>query len=370
VFGVPAGGSVAAARAEVAKLAGAQVIVGLFAMPRPEARNLLKQLDGVWFGVVGAEVGEGMAEPEPVGGAFLISPADQGRRAARVELHVKNGKPAALLFGGEAEKKTQLERAQKRIDTLKAQLADWRKDATADAAFVKAREAELAGLEGERARLDASRPSPPPGSWFSYALVPIRRTLPRDAKVAAQLKQLDKQIGQVNFAASQHTPPPSPEPGQPRYVGVSACGKCHQPAVEFWKTTVHARAWKTLVDADKQYNYDCIGCHVTGFGRAGGSNLGSAEKQGLVNVQCEVCHGPGSKHVEEAGLDEPKTLTLKPAERFCADNCHTPEHSDTFQLAPYLRDVTGKGHGEKLRALLGAGVTGHELRQKALGTAH
>ena len=72
---------------------------------------------------------------------------------------------------------------------------------------------------------------------------------------------------------------------------------------------------------------------------------------------------------ENHGLDEPSTLVKRPAERFCADNCHRPEHSDTFQLVPYLRDVTGKGHGEKLRAQLGDGVTGHELRHNALSAA-
>jgi hypothetical protein len=68
-------------------------------------------------------------------------------------------------------------------------------------------------------------------------------------------------------------------------------------------------------------------------------------------------------------MEDPKTLVLKPAERFCADNCHTKEHSDTFALVPYLRDILGRGHGEKARTALGNGPTGHELRQKALAAA-
>src|SRR5205085_10310562 len=105
----------------------------------------------------------------------------------------------------------------------------------------------------------------------------------------------------------------------------------------------------------KQYNYDCTGCHVTGLNKPGGANLATVEKQALADVQCETCHGPGSIHVAEAGLEEPKTLTLAPDDRFCADNCHTKQHSDTFQLQPYLRDVLGKGHGEKRRKQLGDG---------------
>ncbi len=375
VFGITsvtgAKAALPAAKTAVAELKsrGAQIIVALLTMPRLDARNLLKQLDGVQFGVVGADVGEGMTEAEAVGGAFLVAPADQGRRAARIELHVRDGQTKLAPFGGEAERKTQIERAQKRIDTLKAQLAEWKKDPNADAGFVAARQAELAALQTDRARLDGEKPTAPAGSYFSYSLVPIRRALPRDPRTAELLKQLDKKIGTVNFAAAQHEALPAADPATPHYVGMSACYKCHRPAVEFWQHTVHAQAWKTLVDVNKQYNYDCIGCHTTGLGRPGGANLATVEKAGLVDVQCEVCHGPASKHVAEAGLDDPSTLTRKPAERFCADNCHRPEHSDTFQLVPYLRDVTGKGHGEKLRASLGKGVTGHELRHAALQSA-
>jgi hypothetical protein len=132
---------------------------------------------------------------------------------------------------------------------------------------------------------------------------------------------------------------------------------------------VHAQAWNTLADLDKQYNYDCIGCHVTGWQRPGSAGLAQVEKARLTDVQCEVCHGPGSRHIAEEGLESPKSLTLRPADRFCVDNCHTQEHSDTFQLEPYLRDVVGKGHGEKLAQKLGPGVTGHELRQKAIAAA-
>jgi cytochrome c2 len=50
-------------------------------------------------------------------------------------------------------------------------------------------------------------------------------------------------------------------------------------------------------------------------------------------------------------------------------SCHTPEHSDTFQFEPYLRDVVGKGHGEARRTALGDGPTGRELRAAGLAKA-
>jgi hypothetical protein len=194
--------------------------------------------------------------------------------------------------------------------------------------------------------------------------------LPRDPAAAATLRALDRRVGAENLRAAQSLPAPSAEAGQPTYVGRAACVKCHKEADAFWHKTVHARGWQTLVDVDKQYNYDCIGCHVTGWQRPGGVGMAQAEKAGLVDVQCEVCHGPASRHVADAGLDDPKTLLRRPRDTLCADACHTKEHSDTFQLEPYLRDIVGPGHGAELAKKLGPGVTGHELRQKALATLH
>jgi len=369
--GLQAGDPVAAATAAVAKLKadGAQVIVALLGMNRDEARTLMTAVDGIGFGIIGAEVGEGMPEAEPVKGGFLVAPADQARRVVRIELHAKKGVVALTPFAGEAARQVTLERQQRKVKTLTLQLAGWKGDPHADKAFVAAREKELAEVSADKTRLEKERPVPPDASYFTYALEPVRVALPRDPKVAGELRALAHEIGQRNFSAARDLPPPPAEAGKPSYVGMAACGKCHKAAVAFWQKTVHAQAWKTLVDVDKQYNYDCISCHVTGWLRPGGSNLGSVEKQALLNVQCEVCHGPGSKHVAEEGMDEPKTILARPADRLCADQCHTKEHSDTFQLDPYLRDILGKGHGEARRKQLGDGVTGHELRSKALAAA-
>lgn len=373
---VKAGEPVAAAKRAVAQLKkrGAEVVVALCGMDRGETRRLVRAVPGIAFAVVGAEVGDGMTEPEPVaagdGSAWLMAPGDLARYAVKLTVE-RRGDGPMQLYAGEAARKHELERDDRRIATLKLQLAEWKKDPTADKAFVAARQQELDELTAARGKLATSAPPPPPstGNWFSYELVPVRHVIARDAEVAGELRKLAQTIGRVNLEAAHGQAPPPVEGDAPTYVGMAACEKCHKPAVAFWKKTVHAEAWKTLVDVDKQYHYDCIGCHVTGWDKPGGVNLVTVEKRGLVDVQCETCHGPGGKHVAEAGLDDPLTLVKRPPERFCADNCHTKEHSDTFQLVPYLRDILGKGHGEKARAALGNGVTGHELRKKALDAA-
>ena len=107
---------------------------------------------------------------------------------------------------------------------------------------------------------------------------------------------------------------------------------------------MHASAWKTLVDGGKQDDYKCIGCHVTGYGQVGGSSLGHTER--LRDVQCEICHGPGSIHVAEKGLEEPPAVHRETPASTCTA-CHTEQHSDTFQYEAYLRDILGPGHGAR-----------------------
>jgi hypothetical protein len=192
----------------------------------------------------------------------------------------------------------------------------------------------------------------------------MRRALPRDPGLASAMRALDKAIGAANLRHAE--PPPRAPAGRAAFVGDQACGKCHKKAAVFWKTTVHAHAWKTLVDGGKTGDDDCVSCHVTGYGEVGGSSLGFTKK--LEAIQCETCHGPGSIHVAEEGLEDPPAVRLETPESLCV-RCHNAKHSDTFQYQAYLRDIVGKGHGVKAREKLGEGPTGHQLRSAALARA-
>jgi hypothetical protein len=152
---------------------------------------------------------------------------------------------------------------------------------------------------------------------------------------------------------------------------MARCGEadCHPKAVALWKTTVHAHAWKTLVDDGRAFSLDCFACHVTGAGEPERKGATLCKPEPLTDVQCEVCHGPASAHVAAGGIEDTPSVIKRREPDFCATKCHTPQHSDTFALEAYLRDILGEGHGAKRRAELGAGPTGHELRQAALRRA-
>lgn len=95
------------------------------------------------------------------------------------------------------------------------------------------------------------------------------------------------------------------------YVGSEKCKRCHESAYKVWKDSPHSRAYQTLVDAKRpslrQFDGECILCHVTGFSYEGGFR--SAEKTPfLENNGCENCHGPGSVHAKLGGGSPPELL--------------------------------------------------------------
>ncbi|MEE8558943.1 MAG: multiheme c-type cytochrome [Myxococcota bacterium] len=89
-----------------------------------------------------------------------------------------------------------------------------------------------------------------------------------------------------------------------RFVGSEDCRSCHPAQYRVWSESAHAHAFRTLEKRGESGSTECQNCHTTGFGEAGGFPEGG---EGLVNVGCESCHGPGGNHVEE-GAKKPGTI--------------------------------------------------------------
>lgn len=128
------------------------------------------------------------------------------------------------------------------------------------------------------------------------------------------------------------------------YVGEAKCKKCHLKVHRGWKKQKHFAAWENLPaefrDASKKDDQgrSCISCHTTGYGQGDRGGFTDVEKSAhLLGVQCEACHGPGSKHVVAAGaIMKEKRKEFKAGEKSfiqpktaaCA-NCHNPHLSYT-----------------------------------------
>lgn len=170
-----------------------------------------------------------------------------------------------------------------------------------------------------------------------YALTPIGWDLPEDSAVAQLMKAYNADLKEINLVEAGTLPPLAP--GQASYVGVDVCLMCHEEARAFWKADKHERAWETLEADGKTFDLECVSCHATGYGQAGGSILG--EMRGLVDVQCEQCHGPGSLHAEDGDA----SLIRREVKASTCTKCHSKKHSTSFQYDRYRARLLVPGHG-------------------------
>ena len=375
VTGIEVGDAVAAGKQAVAQLRGqgAQVVIGLIqAANKGDATKLVRDIGGIDLAIAGLgalapDPEQVEIEPRAIGTSWLVVPVNRGQLVARIDITVRGSGPLVDAIGPAA---AAVRRAGQdlRLAALDADLAAFAADKSADPAFVAQKRRERAQLAADRDRLK-QQPLvvPPHGSYFTLEQVRINKALACDPAVQDAVSQFYRATGEANVKAAANIAVAPVAKGQASYTGTASCADCHADAVAFWNKTVHATAWKTLEERGQQFDLDCIGCHVTGWQRPGGSNLGHNDK--LRDVQCETCHGPGSIHIAKGGLEKPAAIQLAPAADLCASQCHTKEHSDTFQLEPYLRDVLGPGHGEARRKQLGEGPTGAQLRKVALDKA-
>jgi hypothetical protein len=112
------------------------------------------------------------------------------------------------------------------------------------------------------------------------------------------------------------------------YRGVEICADCHPQAVERWRQSAHAGAFRILQIQDADFNPECVGCHVVGEGEPGGF-VDSLSTPELQDVQCEACHGPARDHPEDP------SLALRPVRISDCMTCHDSENSPEFNYYSY-----------------------------------
>jgi hypothetical protein len=97
------------------------------------------------------------------------------------------------------------------------------------------------------------------------------------------------------------------------YVGSDKCKRCHPEAYKIWKESPHARAYASLEKAqrpsNRQFDGECVVCHVTGFEYNGGYTDAKTTAH-LKENGCENCHGPGSLHIKEMSQGQKPTPQL------------------------------------------------------------
>ncbi len=126
-----------------------------------------------------------------------------------------------------------------------------------------------------------------------------------------------------------------------RYVGSNACKPCHEKEYSsFTKYAKKSTSYRSIERLKKGLSTQdlnkCYGCHTTGYGKPGGF-VSLKQTPELKNAGCEVCHGPGGRHVITG---DPDRIKKKPTRKDC-ESCHTPERIRAFRYTPLIH---GGGH--------------------------
>jgi Cytochrome c554 and c-prime len=192
------------------------------------------------------------------------------------------------------------------------------------------------------------------GSWFENRIIPLDQTTPDQPGVAILVDAYNKENAKRAAAGKPvglGTEPARPAPAAanpvtttgPTYLGTTACGACHAPALAQWKTTKHARALSALARIGRDKDPSCVGCHVTGYLQPGGPKEIAEAREKFANVGCEACHGAGKAHLEAA---DKKTSTARLVPEAICRGCHTADVTNgEFDYQKFLQAIVGPGHG-------------------------
>jgi len=194
-----------------------------------------------------------------------------------------------------------------------------------------------------------------------YQRVPLDSRFPQSDYVKKEMSLYQEGLKDAGLAGLEVTPVSYPGQGvMGKFVGTAKCKSCHEDSYKVWKKSGHAKAWQTLVEVDPPRNFDpeCIACHVVGWTPQNYRPLESGflsekETPHLIDVGCETCHGPGEKHVAaEMGADfdrmekqrKPTVMTLEEAQQAVSSaisdrqhcmNCHDIDNSPDFHFETY-----------------------------------
>jgi len=160
--------------------------------------------------------------------------------------------------------------------------------------------------------------------------------IPSDASMALLVKEHKIAIEEANKRRAAARKPAATETASPSYtedcLGVKAtCARCHQPQVDQWAGTAHAKAFESLERENQSANPECLRCHTTCYIDIPLDGSVSVQSS-LRNVQCEVCHGKATDHARDGSYGKVVVATCL--------RCHDEKNSPDFDYAEYLPEIT------------------------------
>jgi hypothetical protein len=144
-------------------------------------------------------------------------------------------------------------------------------------------------------------------------VIPIYPHFAEAPEIKAMVKAFKRstRFAQVDLAGEERK-------AKEQYVTAESCKDCHEDNYKKWRTTLHGKAYSTLVKTGDEYRYDCLPCHTLGYGET----FIDAHKVGpYKDVQCENCHGTNPKH-----SDDPEENPWPKVKEIRCLVCHNPQH--------------------------------------------
>ncbi len=171
-------------------------------------------------------------------------------------------------------------------------------------------------------------------SSYDGEVVTLDDKVPADEDMNRSVDSFNDEMNR-RFSAAPAANAPAQPAGTPlagdHYLGEKNCRRCHEAEYQMYSSQKHAEAFATLTKNQRDASPECLPCHVVGYGQPGGF----ASKQGtpdLVNVQCENCHGMGTKHPDKGDT----SAVVGP--QVCL-TCHTHEQNPDFDYDQALTHI-------------------------------
>lgn len=173
---------------------------------------------------------------------------------------------------------------------------------------------------------------------FIYRFIRLQKNMPNDQLTVEKLHILNSKIRKLHKNNKQTSQSSKLIEGM---AGYPVCETCHEAQFKFWKKSMHASAFMTLVEKNKQYNLDCLPCHLTID--ASNSAFTIKTTRGYLSypvrmqsVGCESCHGPGKSH----SLNPDTVSMLRLPDRKTCLTCHSSEHDDNFDYEVKIQNIS------------------------------
>lgn len=171
-------------------------------------------------------------------------------------------------------------------------------------------------------------------SSFDGDVITLDDKVPADDEINRLVDTFNEEMNR-RFASKDSNPAPAQPVATPlagdHYLGEKNCRRCHEAEYQMYSSQPHAHAFQTLVKNQRDSSPECLPCHVVGYGQAGGFASKQATPD-LVNVQCENCHGMGTKHPDRGDAN----VVVGPD--VCL-SCHTHEQHPNFDYEEALKHI-------------------------------